>query len=324
MRILSTPIAAVLLAAWPAAGQPSAGPERALLDRYCVTCHNDALRTAGLALDNLDLDRVGDHADVWEKVVGKLRAGMMPPAGRPRPAGEASGRLVAYLETELDRAAAADPDPGRSAALRRLNGTEYRNAIRDLLDLDVDVSTLLPADDSSAGFDNVSLGGLDPGRFERYLAAAAPDRPARGRRPGAVAGRRHVRRAVRPEPDRPRRRDAVRHPRRRRVRLQLPGRRRVRAAGRAGQELEHQPHRRPARAARRRDTARRRPRRGADGVAAGAAAGRDPRASSTRPPTGRPTPTSSCACRSPPVPTPSARRSSAGAASWWSATGSRS
>ena len=172
MRILSAPVAAVLLVAWPAAGQPSAGPERALLDRYCVTCHNDALRTAGLALDTLDLDRIGDHADVWEKVVGKLRAGMMPPAGRPRPDGEESGRLVAYLETELDRAAAADPDPGRSAALRRLNATEYRNAIRDLLDLDVDVATLLPADDSSAGFDNVSLGGLDPGRFERYLAAA--------------------------------------------------------------------------------------------------------------------------------------------------------
>ncbi len=172
MRILSAPVAAVLLMAGSAAGQPSAGPERALLDRYCVTCHNDALRTAGLALDTLDLDRPGDHADVWEKVVGKLRAGMMPPAGRPRPDGEASGRLVAYLETELDRAAAVYPDPGRSAALRRLNGTEYRNAIRDLLDLDVDVAALLPADDSSAGFDNVSLGGLDPGRFERYLAAA--------------------------------------------------------------------------------------------------------------------------------------------------------
>ena len=172
MRILSAMVAAVLLTAWPAAGQPSDTAERALLDRYCVTCHNDALRTAGLALDDLDLDRVGDHADVWEKVVGKLRAGMMPPAGRPRPDGVASGRLVAYLEAELDRAAAADPDPGRSAALRRLNATEYRNAIRDLLDLDVDVATLLPADDSSAGFDNVSLGGLDPGRFERYLAAA--------------------------------------------------------------------------------------------------------------------------------------------------------
>ena len=99
MRILSAPVAAVLLVAWPAAGQPSAGPEGALLDRYCVTCHNDALRTAGLALDTLDLAQVGDHADVWEKVVGKLRAGMMPPAGRPRPDGEASGRLVAYLET---------------------------------------------------------------------------------------------------------------------------------------------------------------------------------------------------------------------------------
>ncbi len=171
MRILSASVVA-LLTAWPAAGQPADTPERALLDRYCVTCHNDALRTAGLALDGLDLDRVGDHADVWEKVVGKLRAGMMPPAGRPRPDGEASGRLVAYLEAELDRAAAAHPDPGRSAALRRLNATEYRNAVRDLLDLDIDVATLLPADDSSAGFDNVSLGGLDPGRFERYLAAA--------------------------------------------------------------------------------------------------------------------------------------------------------
>ena len=172
MKQLSAPVAAALLIAWPAAGQPSAGPERALLDRYCVTCHNDSLQVAGLALDALDVARVGDHAGVWEKVVGKLRAGMMPPAGRPRPDRAASGRLVAYLETELDRAAAADPDPGRSAALRRLNATEYRNALRDLLDLDVDVAALLPADDSSAGFDNVSLGGLDPGRFERYLAAA--------------------------------------------------------------------------------------------------------------------------------------------------------
>ncbi len=172
MKQISAPVAAVLMLASPAAGQPSDTPERALLDRYCVTCHNDALRTAGLALDTLDLARVGDHPGVWEQVVGKLRAGMMPPAGRRRPDGEASGRLVAYLETELDRAAAANPDPGRSAALRRLNATEYRNALRDLLDLDVDVAALLPADDSSAGFDNVSLGGLDPGRFERYLAAA--------------------------------------------------------------------------------------------------------------------------------------------------------
>ena len=164
MKQLSAPVAAALLIAWPAAGQPSAGPERALLDRYCVTCHNDSLQVAGLALDTLDVARVGDHAGVWEKVVGKLRAGMMPPAGRPRPDRDAASRL--------DRSAAANPDPGRSAALRRLNATEYRNAIRDLLDLEIDVAALLPADDSSAGFDNVSLGGLDPGRFERYLAAA--------------------------------------------------------------------------------------------------------------------------------------------------------
>ena len=158
-----------------AAGQAGTGTgeaEQALLDRYCVTCHNDNLRTAGLALDTVDIARVGDHAEIWEKVVGKLRAGMMPPAGRPRPDRETYARLTAFLETELDQAAAATPDPGRTDALRRLNATEYRNAIRDLLDLEIDVAALLPADDSSAGFDNVSLGGLDPGRLERYLTAA--------------------------------------------------------------------------------------------------------------------------------------------------------
>ena len=156
-----------------AAVQPAPGAtERALLDRYCVTCHNANLRVAGLALDTVDVTRVGDHAETWEKVVGKLRAGMMPPAGRPRPDAETYAGLTSYFEAELDRAAAANPDPGRSNALRRLNATEYRNAIRDLLDLEVDVAALLPADDSSAGFDNVSLGGLDPGRLERYLTAA--------------------------------------------------------------------------------------------------------------------------------------------------------
>ena len=182
------PLAVLLVLAVPAlavaAGQPAAAvpageaetatgaAEQALLDRYCVTCHNDNLRTAGLALDTVDVARVGDHAEIWERVVGKLRAGMMPPAGRPRPDRETYARLTAFLETELDRAAAANPDPGRADALRRLNATEYRNAIRDLLDLEVDVAALLPADDSSAGFDNVSLGGLDPGRLERYLTAA--------------------------------------------------------------------------------------------------------------------------------------------------------
>ena len=156
-----------------AAGQqPVASPERELLDQYCVSCHNDTRRTAGLALDTMDLANVGDGAEVWEKVVTKLRAGMMPPAGRPRPDQASYVSLTSYLETELDRAAASNPDPGRSDALRRLNATEYQNAIRDLLHLEIDVTALLPADDSSAGFDNVSLGGLDPGRLERYLTAA--------------------------------------------------------------------------------------------------------------------------------------------------------
>ena len=150
----------------------SAAPERALLERYCVTCHNDNLRTAGFSLESLDLGNIGADAEAWEKVVLKLRAGMMPPAGRPRPDRETYDRLASFLETDLDRAAAASPDPGRSDALRRLNTTEYGNAIRDLLALEVDVTDLLPADDSSAGFDNVGLGGLDPGRMERYLSAA--------------------------------------------------------------------------------------------------------------------------------------------------------
>ena len=176
VRSAFAPVATCLVlltsASAAAAGQQSGSAERALLDRYCVSCHNDNLRTGGVALDTMDVANVGESAEVWEKVVKKLRAGMMPPAGRPRPDRESYVSLTAYLEAELDRAAASNPDPGRSDALRRLNATEYRNAIRDLLHLEVDVTALLPADDSSAGFDNVSLGGLDPGRLERYLTAA--------------------------------------------------------------------------------------------------------------------------------------------------------
>ena len=150
----------------------SGATEQALLERYCITCHNDSLRTAGLSLEALDLTDLSANAEIWEKVVLKLRAGMMPPAGRPRPDRETYDRLASFFEADLDRAAAADPDPGHSDALRRLNATEYGNAIRDLLALEVDVTDLLPADDSSAGFDNVGLGGLDAGRMERYLSAA--------------------------------------------------------------------------------------------------------------------------------------------------------
>jgi len=106
-------------------------PTRALLDQYCVTCHNEKLKTAGLLLDKADVQQVGAGADVWEKVIRKLRANAMPPPGRPRPDAATSRAFVSWLETELDRAAMAKPNPGRPA-VHRLNRIEYSNAIRDL------------------------------------------------------------------------------------------------------------------------------------------------------------------------------------------------
>src|SRR5262245_28737286 len=127
---------------------------RALLDQYCVTCHNDRVKTAGLALDKMDLNQLGAGAETWEKVIRKLRGGMMPPVGRPRPSSEEAHQFVLWLENSLDRAGMANPNPGRGA-IHRLNRTEYGNAIRDLLSLEIDVAELLPADDESNGFDNI-------------------------------------------------------------------------------------------------------------------------------------------------------------------------
>ena len=146
---------------------------RGLLDRYCVTCHNQRLQTAGLTLDTMDVGAVGARPEVWEKVVRKLRAGLMPPAGRPRPAAHEYDDLARWLESRLDRAAAADPHPGRSDTLHRLNRTEYVNAIRDLLALEIDGAELLPADDASHGFDNIASSlRVSPTHLDRYLAAA--------------------------------------------------------------------------------------------------------------------------------------------------------
>ena len=148
------------------------GP-RPVLNKYCVTCHNQRTKTAGLALDALDLANVGEHAEEWEEVVRKVRTGAMPPVGRPRPDKALSEGLVSWLETELDRAAMAKPNPGRPT-LHRLNRAEYRNAIRDLLALDIDVASLLPADNSAYGFDNhADALSLSPLLTERYLEAAA-------------------------------------------------------------------------------------------------------------------------------------------------------
>ena len=146
---------------------------RTVLRRYCVGCHNARTLTAGLALDTVELTDVADHAELWEKVVRKLRTGLMPPAGRPRPDEATSAGLAMWLETELDRAAAARPNPGRTQTFHRLNRAEYRNAVRDVLGLEVDVDELLPADSASYGFDNIAgVLRVSESLMERYLTAA--------------------------------------------------------------------------------------------------------------------------------------------------------
>ncbi len=145
---------------------------RALLDRYCVGCHNQEQQTAGLELDSIDMAEVGDNAEVWEKVVEKLRTKAMPPFGSARPDEAAYAALRSWLEGALDSAAAASPNPGRPA-VHRLNRTEYANVIRDLLGLEIDSRSLLPADDLGYGFDNIAdTLSFSPLLLERYLSAA--------------------------------------------------------------------------------------------------------------------------------------------------------
>jgi len=162
----------LLLLAGSVLSAQQVSPQHALINQYCVTCHNERAKTAGLLLDKMDIDHAGEHAEVWEKVVRKLRGGMMPPQGMPRPDQAKIEGLITWLQTSLDQAQAAHPDPGRSA-LHRLNRTEYANAIRDLLGLKVDVSALLPADDESNGFDNIAeVLRVSPSLLEAYLAAS--------------------------------------------------------------------------------------------------------------------------------------------------------
>ena len=156
----------------PRSPRPAQWPAGRWWTSYCVTCHNDRLKTGGLSLQSLDLTRVPAEAGVWEAVVRKVNAGMMPPPGLPRPSRQAADALVSFLTTDLDRAAVARPNPGRPL-LHRLNRAEYANAIRDLLSLEVDVTSMLPPDDSSAGFDNnADVLGVSPVLMERYLSAA--------------------------------------------------------------------------------------------------------------------------------------------------------
>ncbi len=166
-------LSSLLMSAQPAPAPIPAASERKLLDQYCVTCHNQRLKTANLTLDKLDPSNVAAQPESWEKVVRKLRAGMMPPSGLPRPAAADYAALTISLENDLDRAAAAKPKLARPSA-HRMNRTEYGNAIRELLGLDIDVSAYLPADDSSYGFDNVSSGlQVSPTLVEAYITAAS-------------------------------------------------------------------------------------------------------------------------------------------------------
>ena len=156
----------------PATATSGAADQQALIDTYCLTCHNDRAKTGGFTLEGLSLAEAGAHADVWEKVVRKIDSGMMPPPGGARPDAAARAKFVAWTQGTLDRAAAAAPNPGRPLA-HRLNRAEYANAIRDLLALEVSVTSLLPPDDSSGGFDNnADVLGVSPVLLESYLTAA--------------------------------------------------------------------------------------------------------------------------------------------------------
>jgi len=160
--------------ATPSASAPS--PNRALLTQYCVGCHNQNARKGGqeaarkLTLDDVDVDRAADHPEIWEAVLRKLRAGMMPPGGSRRPDRAAYERFISSVESELDRTAQPYmPPPG----LHRLNRTEYANAIRDLIDLEIDPAKFLPSDDSTFGFDNIAGAlGVSSTLVEAYVAAA--------------------------------------------------------------------------------------------------------------------------------------------------------
>ncbi|MCS7023321.1 MAG: DUF1592 domain-containing protein [Bryobacteraceae bacterium] len=166
-------IVPALCAAWQLEGA-AAGPvsPSSLVERYCVACHNSNTKAGNLTLDPATALQPGKQPEVWEKVVRRLRARSMPPGGVPRPDEATYSHLVAQLESLLDQAAAKNPNPGRTDAFRRLNRSEYQNAIRDLLELELEATGLLPADDSSHGFDHVTVANLSPTLMERYLNAA--------------------------------------------------------------------------------------------------------------------------------------------------------
>ena len=158
--------------AWRYAAAPSAEQQFAMLERYCTECHNPAELAGGLSLEQIDRSDIHAQAEIWEKVVRKLRGGLMPPPGGPRPEAQQIQQFVAFMEARIDSAAVGAPSLG-AVPLHRLNRKEYANAVRDLLALEIDAATLLPQDDKSAGFDNIADAlQVSPAFIEQYVTAA--------------------------------------------------------------------------------------------------------------------------------------------------------
>jgi hypothetical protein len=169
---VSIPLRAASTTRPSAASPASLSAHRAMLDHYCVTCHNQKLKTANLTFDTMDLTHVGKDAAVWERAVRKLRGGMMPPPGMPRPDLATVNSFVTFLEASLDQAALESPNPG-TVSLHRLNRAEYANAMKDVLGVDVDAAALLPRDDISDGFDNIAnVLKVSPSFLDQYISAA--------------------------------------------------------------------------------------------------------------------------------------------------------
>jgi mono/diheme cytochrome c family protein len=172
--LLAALAACVLTAAPQQTDKPSSGADlnKAVVTRYCVTCHNQKLRTAKLAFDLMDFSHPEKDAVTWERAIRKLRGGMMPPPGMPKPPLAAVNSLATYLEDSLDKASAANFNPG-SVRIHRLNRAEYANAMRDLFGIDVDAAALLPTDDISDGFDNIAQAlKVSPSFLDQYIMGA--------------------------------------------------------------------------------------------------------------------------------------------------------
>ena len=173
-RLLNTLLAAILVQPGFSIAQPSADLLDRTINQYCLACHNDALSTADISFQNITLSNLGAHGGLPEKVLSQLRNRRMPPMEMPRPTDDVYQEIVNWLEVEIDALAADNPNPGRTDTFHRLNRAEYANALRDLLNIEVDVEELLPADDIDAyGFDNMAdVLTVSPALMERYLAAA--------------------------------------------------------------------------------------------------------------------------------------------------------